>query len=331
MRVFLTGATGLVGRAIVAKLVQRNDTPLILSRRADEARRDPFFRTLRVIQGNPTAKDPWQAEVDGCDAVINLAGRNLFDGRWNARRKDEIRDSRVHATDHVVQAIASASKRPGVLVQASAIGFYGPHGDEMLMEDAPPGSDFMARVSREWEAAAAPVAELGARLVAIRTGVVLAKGEGALKAMTPIFRLGGGSPIGGGGRPLALGRGRQWLSWIHLDDIVGLFLLGLDSPAANGPMNGTAPNPARNYDFSKALARALRRPMLPIGPPDAFLKLLLGEVADAVTHGQRVLPAKALRLGYVFRYPGMAEALAAVFIRRKDAAVGPAARQSVPR
>lgn len=317
MRVFLTGGTGLIGRRIVERLIARGDEPLILSRKADEARRNPALRPLRVIQGDPTVAGAWEEAIDGCDAVINLAGHNLFDGRWGAEVKHKIRDSRVYATERVASAIVAASARPATLVQGSAIGYYGTHDDEELTEDSPSGSDFMARVCREWEEATGPAEAKGVRVATIRTGVVLAKGAGALGVMGPIFKFGGGSPVGSGGK-LGPAKGEQWMSWIHLDDIAGLFLTALDNPSATGPINGVAPNPVRNADFSRALAKALHRPMLPIGPPDFVLRTMLGEVADIVTKGQKVLPRRAEALGYRFAFPTLPEALADVFAKPKS-------------
>jgi len=321
MRVFLTGGTGLIGRELTKRLGDRGDQPVILSRQADKVRRDPGLRGVQVIQGDPTAPGGWDSAVDGCDAAINLAGHNLFDGRWNAEVKRTIRDSRVYGTENLVGAIARASIKPKVLVQASAIGYYGPTGDGELTESSPPGSDFMARVCREWEDAAAPVTNAGVRLATVRTGVVLAKGASALGVMTPLFKWlpGGAAPVGSGKSPFLPGSGQQWMSWIHLEDIVGLFLMALDRPEAEGPINGTAPKPVRNAEFSKALARVVHRPMLPFGPPDLMLSLVLGEVADVVTKGQRVLPAKAESLGYAFRHPEINEALRSLFAKAKAA------------
>jgi uncharacterized protein (TIGR01777 family) len=315
MRVFITGGSGLIGRHLVEKLIERGDQPVILSRRSDQIRRDPAMRGRTVVQGDPTTTGRWESELDGCDAVVNLAGQNLFGQRWSAEVKRGIRDSRVYTTEKVVAAIGRAKSRPKVLVQASAIGYYGPHGDEELTEESPSGSDFMAVVCREWEEAARPAESLGVRLARIRTGIVLARGAGALGVMTPIFRWLplGAAPIGSGGGLLGPARGQQWMSWIHLDDIVGILLLALDNPQATGPINGTAPSPVRNAEFSKALANVLWRPCMPIGPPDALLELLLGEVAQVITRGQKVLPARALALGYSYRFPELPRALRALF------------------
>ena len=320
MRVFVTGGTGMIGRHLVAKLKGRGDQPVILTRRSDEARRNPAWRGLTVIQGDPGRPGDWQEAVDGCDAVVNLAGQNVFSARWDAKIKAQIRDSRVYAADHIVAAIERAKKRPATFVQGSAIGYYGTAGDEVATETTSSGPDFLAVVCRELEDASRPAEALGTRLATIRTGVVLEKGQGALKAMTPIFRWlpGGAAPVGSGdGGPFRLGTGRQWMSWIHIDDIVDLFLFALDRDDARGPINGTAPNPARNVDFSRSLAKVLHRPFLKIGPPDVVLRLLFGGVADAVVKGRKVIPERAEQLGFRFRFPDLDAALADVFARRK--------------
>lgn len=348
MRVFITGGTGLIGRRLVRRLVERGDRPLILTRNADRARLSPALKGADVVQGDPSAHGGWESAIEGCEAVVNLAGQNIFERRWNDDVRRLIRESRISGTEHVVAAIAAASDRPKVLVQGSAIGYYGIKGDEDLAESSPPGDDFMARVCRDWEAAAAPAEGLGLRLATIRTGVVLARGEGALGAMTPPFLVGPGAPIGSGSldpnrpRPgpeagawerfvaavrdlVRPARGRQWLSWVHVEDIVGILLMALDHPEARGPINGTAPQPVRNADFSRTLSKVLWRPyapqrfFLPFGPPDAALKLALGDVAELITTGQKVLPDRAQALGYAFRYPELEAALRAIFARSEPA------------
>ena len=276
------------------------------------------MRGVQVIQGDPSTPGAWETALDGCDGVINLVGQNLFAERWSVETKRKIRDSRVYSTENVVAAIGRAITKPKVLVQASAIGFYGPHGDEALDETSAPGSDFMAKVCREWEEAAEPATNLGVRVASIRTGIVLAKGEAALGVMTPIFKYlpGGAAPVGSGSSPLGVGKGQQWMSWIHIDDIVGIFLLALNNAAAQGPINGTAPDAVRNVDFSKALAKEVKPPFfpfLPFGPPDFLLGTLLGEVADVVTKGQKVLPRKAEQLGYRFKFTEIGTALHDLF------------------
>ena len=318
MRVFLTGGTGSIGRRIVAYLVARGDRAVVLTRNAEKAPDLPGLRGAEFVAGDPSSAGDWQSSVDGCDAVINLVGQNVFGGRWDAEMKRKIRDSRVYGTEHVVAAVARAKTRPSVLVQASATGYYGDRGDEILTEESSSGTDFLAVVCREWEGAAKPASDLGLRVPLIRTGIVLAKGEGALGVMAPIFKWlpGGAAPVGGSG-PLSPATGGQWMSWIHHEDILGLFLLGLDHADARGPINAISPNPVTNKEFSRSLAKALHRPFLPIGPPAALLRVVLGEVADVVVSGQRVLPARAEALGYRFRFPELNEALRDVFARAR--------------
>lgn len=329
MRVFITGGSGLIGRNLARTLLESGHHPVILSRRADEVRRDPSMWAYQVVPGDPTTPGRWQHEVDGCDAVVNLAGHNLFAERWSTAVKAKIRDSRVYAAQQVVAAIREAQSRPQVLVQGSAIGFYGPHGDEELTEDSPAGSDFLARVCRETEEATEAVEELGVRRAIVRTGIVLAHEEGALKIMTPIFKIGPGAPIGSDGR-LGTAQGLQWMSWIHIDDIVGILRLAIENAGAAGPLNGTAPHPVRNAEFAKTFSAVLRKPLtpwrfyLPFGPPDALLRVALGEVAGVITTGQKVVPAKALSLGYAFHYPQLEGALKEIFSKKHREVVAPA-------
>ena len=317
MRVFLTGGTGLIGRRIAQLLRDRGDQAVVLTRDSNRKRRDPKSKGIEFVSGDPSALGDWMSHVDGCDAVINLVGHNLFSERWTAEVKRKIRESRVYSTEHVVKAIESSRRRPTVLVQGSAIGYYGSTLDENLTESSPPGSDYLAKICREWEEAARPAETLGARLATIRTGIVLAKSEGALAAMTPIYRWlpGGAAPLGNGGGLFKPGTGRQWMSWVHLDDIVGIFMMALDRGDVSGTINGTSPNPTRHIDFGRALAKVLHRPFLPFGPPDALLEVVLGEMAQAITKGQKVLPEKALAYHYAYKYPDLLPALEAVFAR----------------
>lgn len=325
MRVFITGGTGLIGRHIAKRLADRGDQAVVLTRRP---RHDAPKATANTefVHGDPMLPGDWQRAVDGCDAVMNLVGQNIFGARWNDDVRRRIRDSRVFSTGNVVAAMASAKSPPRVLVQASAIGYYGPHGDEEIDERSPAGDDFMAKVCVDWENAAAPATEIGARLALIRTGVVLAPKEGALGVMTPIFKWlpGGAAPIGGK-NSFAPGFGKQWMSWIHIDDIAGIFLHALDDARAAGPINGTSPQPVRNIEFSRALGKAVRRPVLPFGPPDALLKLVLGDVTDVIAKGAKVLPKAAEGLGYRFAYPDVASALAQIFQRAPAPGVAVAA------
>lgn len=308
MRVFVTGGTGLVGSRLVRRLLDRGDAVVILSRRPGLAR-ERFGDAGEVVEGDPVQPGPWSDAVAGCDAVVHLAGENIFARRWNADFKAKLRDSRVKSTENIVQAIAQSPRTVSgtakVLANASAIGYYGPHGDEELTEDSPPGDDTLARLCVDWENAAHGVEASGARLVIVRVGVVLDKAGGALKQMLPPFRWFIGGPAGSG---------KQYVSWIHHDDLIGLFLLALDNPQAHGPLNGTAPHPVTNRQFSNALGRALRRPSF-MRTPRFMLRAMLGEVAGVVTTGQRVLPHKALALGYPFQFPEIREALADVLAK----------------
>lgn len=316
LRVFITGGTGLIGRHLARDLIGRGNAVVVLSRNAQRAREQPFLQGAEIIEGDPSRPGRWTASLGGCQAVVHLAGHNVFARRWSPAVKELIRDSRVQSTRTLVSALAHATPRPSVLVSGSAIGYYGPRGDEPITERDGPGDDFLSRVCVEWEEAAREAGSLGLRVALLRTGIVLDPDEGTLAALRPVFRWvpGGASPVGSAGG--LLGRGRQWMSWIHRDDLVGLARHVLDQPEAAGPINGTAPYPVRNAEFSRLLARALHRLFLPVGPPDFLLRLVLGEVAKVATQGQRVIPEKAAVLGYPFRFPDLESALAHLLGRR---------------
>ncbi len=293
MRVFVTGATGLIGRALCGALLEDRHAVLALSRREAPG---GLPAGVQPVRGDPTAPGGWQELLAGCDACVNLAGEPVAGGRWTPARKRAIRDSRVLATRNVAEVVAD--RGPAVLVNGSAIGFYGPRGDEELDESAPPGSDFLSRSCLEWEGAAAP-ARKRARVVLARAGMVLAREGGALPRMALPFRLFAGGPIGDGS---------FWQSWIHLADEVRLLAWALREERLEGPMNATAPAPVRNRDLARALGRALGRPRV-LPTPRLAVRLVIGEMAEVVTSGQRVLPAKALDLGYRFRFPEVEAAL----------------------
>jgi uncharacterized protein (TIGR01777 family) len=301
MRVFIAGGTGLVGTRLIGRLIGRGDEVVLLTRRADAARAR-FGPTVEVVEGDPMQPGPWMEHVAGCDGAINLVGEGIFGRRWNDEFKRLIRDSRVQSTANVARALSQAPAANDVrrvLVNASAIGIYGPHGDEEITEESPPGNDFLAEVCVAWEAAARTAEPSGARVALVRIGVVLDKSGGALAQLLTPFKLGAGGPVGSG---------RQWMSWIHHDDLAGILLLALDKPEATGPINGTAPQPVTNKQFGKALGRALHRPaFMPL--PGFMLRLRLGGVADVVLTGQRVLPRRALALEYAFRFPEIDAAL----------------------
>jgi uncharacterized protein (TIGR01777 family) len=306
MRIFVTGGTGLVGTRLVRRLRERNDEVHLLTRRPDFARQQ--FDGCVIVEGDPMQPGPWMDAINSCDAVLNLAGENVFGRRWSAEFKTLLHDSRVRSTENVVQALSQNPRTPAgeakVLVNASAIGYYGPHGDEELTEDSPPGDDALAHVCIAWEKAAHEVEKSGVRMAILRIGVVLDKQGGALKQMLTPFKMFVGGPVGSG---------RQYVSWIHHADLTGLILMALDNGTVRGPVNGTAPNPVTNKQFSKALGRALHRPSF-MRTPRFMLRVMLGEVAGLVTTGQRVMPRKALEMGYQFKFPEIDVAMRDVLV-----------------
>jgi uncharacterized protein (TIGR01777 family) len=318
-RIVLAGGTGLIGRTILATLKARGDHPVVITRRPDEIGTDPAFAGVELVAGNPTRSGDWQRQLDGAEAVINLAGHpifpsslgGLFADRWSDSTKRAILGSRVESARRIVEAIRAAARPPEVLVQGSAIGYYGSRGDEACEEGAPPGDDFLAKVCVDWEAAAGEAKD-AARVAIVRTGIVLARESGALKLLIPLFRFvpGAAAPIGNPRSAWLPASGAQWLSWIHRDDIAGLFLRALDRDDLSGPMNGVAPHPVTQLEFTKSLAAALGRFSLPFGPPTALLRLLVGEAAGVLASGQRVLPAVASRAGFSFQFPELGRALA---------------------
>lgn len=302
MRIFITGGTGLVGQRLIRRLHERGDRATILTRRFGHARQR-FGPDAHLIEGDPMRGGEWMDAVGECDAVVHLAGENVFGRRWNADYKKLLYESRILSTQQIVEALRRKPMRADgqakVLVNASAIGYYGPHGDEELTEDSAPGSDFLAKLCIDWEQAARAAESAGVRVAMVRVGVVLDKEGGALAKLLTPFKLGVGGPVAGG---------KQWMSWIHHDDLVGLFLLALDNADARGPLNGTAPHPTTNRDFGKTLGRVLHRPSL-VGTPGLALRVLVGEAAGLIVTGQRVLPKRALGLGYTFQYPTLEAAL----------------------
>ena len=288
MKVAVAGANGLIGSNLVRALRARGDevVPLV---------RSP--RNPGEVRWDPKAGGEWTRALDGVDGVVNLAGANVGGKRWSEDYKKEIRESRLQATRALVEGMRSASRRPGVFVSASAVGYYGGRGDEEVTESTPPGRDFLAEVCKAWEGEAAHAEQLGVRTVLLRTGVVLDGNDGALKKMVPPFKAFVGGPIGSG---------RQWVPWIHIGDEVGLILWALDG-TVRGPVDATAPKPARMQDFARALGRALGRPsLLPV--PAFALRLAIGGMAEVLLEGQRALPRKALEGGYRFQFDDLERA-----------------------
>lgn len=295
-RVTVTGATGLLGTRLVAALQERGAEVTVLSR--DPARARARLGEVEAFAWDLMGEPAPAAALEGRDAVVHLAGEPVAQ-RWSSQAKRLIRESRVLGTENLIAGLRAAEARPRALISSSAIGYYGHHGDEPLDEDAPAGTDFLAAVCTDWEQAATHAGELGMRVVRIRTGVVLAADGGALAKMLPPFRLGVGGPVAGG---------RQYISWIHTEDLIGLMLAALEHEDWSGPLNGTAPEPVSNGDFSRVLGKVLGRPaILPV--PGLALRALYGQMADIVTTGARVVPARPLVLGYEFRHPQLEQAL----------------------
>jgi uncharacterized protein len=297
MKITVTGATGLIGTKLVRVLRDRGDDVTVLSRSPERAQATLGVEAQRW---DPTSEPAPEAALRGRDAIVHLAGEPVAQ-RWNDDVKRRIRESRETGTRNLVSGIAAlgAGERPATLVASSAVGYYGKHGDERIPESTPPGDDFLAQVCVAWERESEAAATLGLRVVTIRTGVVLDKDGGALKTMLPPFKAGVGGPVAGG---------KQYLPWIHADDLVGLYRAALDDASWSGPYNGAAPEPVTNKAFSKALGRAIHRPtVLPV--PGFAIRLLYGDMAEIVTEGQRAVPEHALAAGFAFRHADLDEAL----------------------
>jgi len=294
LRVLVTGASGLIGSAVGAALLERGDDVVGLSRDPQRARAG----TPRV---DWVAWDELAAALAGVDGVINLAGEPV-DQRWTDEAKQRMWDSRVVATRNLVQAIETSTARPRVLVSGSMASYYGDGGDAILDESAPAGNRFDSQICVAWEAAANEARALGLRVVVVRIGLVLDKRGGVLAPLLAPFRLGLGGPFAGG---------RQFMPWIHIDDEVGILLWALDDERVSGPLNGTAPEPVTNRDFAQTLGRVLGRPALVPIPKLAVRALRGAELADAAAGGPRAVPRRALELGYPFRHPELEAALRA--------------------
>jgi len=289
MNVVIAGGTGLLGRALTSRLRRRGDTVSVLTRRPSEAGQ---------VAWTPGTSGPWTEVVAAADVVVNLAGESIARGRWTSDRKRALVESRLRSTGAIVDLLAR-TPRAIALLNASAIGYYGNRGEEVLTEQSDAGTGFLATLCRDWEAAATAKA-LPGRVVLLRTGLVLDPSDGALAPLLLPFKLGAGGPMGSG---------RQYWSWIHRDDWVELVVFAVDHAAVRGPLNLTAPDPVPNRQFARTLGRVLRRPAL-LPAPAFALRLLLGEMADEmVLSGQRVLPAQATAQGFTFRFPSLDEAL----------------------
>ena len=298
MKLVIAGASGFIGSALCSRLLDKGHVLTLLTRVAP---RDASTATKRWLQWAPGTPGHWETGVDGADGVINLAGEPIAAKRWTERQKQKILTSRIETTNSLVEAIRKAKQKPGFLINASAVGYYGPRGDETVTEEAAAGNDFLSSVCREWEEEAKKAESLGLRVIRVRTGIVLGRGGGALAKMVPPFKFFVGGP---------LGSGTQWMSWIHLEDEAGLMIYLIEHSQATGPFNATAPNPVRMKEFCQVLGQVMGRPSW--APVPAFaLRLALGELAEMLLTGQRVIPAAAQKLGYQFRYANLDAALKA--------------------
>lgn len=292
MRFVVTGGNGFIGSSLCRALLAAGHTPVVLTRDPARAGRTlgPGVEARAWSPGQP---GEWQLTLDGADGVVNLAGESIAGKRWSAAQKTILRDSRITATRSLVQAISKAEHRPTVLVSASASGYYGPRGDELVDESNAPGEDFLARVCQEWEQEAQAAESLGLRVALVRTGVALGRGGGALPKLLPPFRSFAGGP---------LGSGRQGFPWVHLDDVVGIYCWALDNQTVSGPLNASGPETLTNKRFCQVLGRVLGRPCWATVPGFA-LKLLLGEMAEPLLlQGQKMLPTRTEQLGYEFKF-----------------------------
>lgn len=296
MKLVITGASGFIGSVLVERLRGQNHSLTLLSRKPPSGAK---VSDRQWVAWQPGAPGEWEKWIDGADGIINLAGEPIAAKKWSTTQKEKIRASRVDTTRALVRAIARSKAKPKFLINGSAVGYYGSRGEEILTETSKLGQGFLAEVCREWEDEARKVETQGVRVVVLRTGIVLGQGKGALAKMIKPFKFFAGGP---------LGSGQQWMPWIHIEDEVGLIQFLMERPDAAGAFNATAPNPVKMEEFCKALGDALNRPSW-AAVPESILTLILGEMADMLLTGQRVLPEAAQRLGYLFRYSNVSEAL----------------------
>ena len=297
MKFFMTGGTGFVGSYLSRQLIQRGHAITILTRSSrPRTNSDP---AITFVQGDPTEPGPWMQTLPEHDVIINLAGASVF-VRWTEANKKIIRDSRVSTTRHIVEALAAAPNRQTkLLLSTSAIGYFGDRGDTELTEKSPPGQDFLAQLAQEWEAEALKASDFGVRVAITRFGVVLGRGGGILEKLVPVFKAYVGGPVGSG---------QQWFSWIDQTDQLRAFLFLLEHPTLDGPINFTAPQPVRNIELAQTLGKILNRPSW-MPAPAFMVKMIMGEFAQVVLGGQRVLPEKLLAAGFTFEYPTIEAAL----------------------
>lgn len=293
----MTGGTGFVGAVLAQNLADLKHEVTVLTRSGSG--RTPPPLGVQYLNGDPTQEGDWQEKAAEHDVFINLAGASIFK-RWSDEYKELLRDSRINTTRNLVQSLSQRKGKRTILLSTSAVGYYGFRGDEELEESSPPGDDLLSLLCRDWEAEAMRAEDFGARVSICRFGIVLGRGGGALQQMVPIFKMGLGSPFGSG---------KQWFSWIHLEDLIGIYLFLLREDLPSGPVNCTAPDPVTNEQLTRALGEALKRPTFMPRIPGFALRLVMGEFGSALLKGQRVLPRRLLKAGFRFRFPTLREAL----------------------
>lgn len=302
MKIILTGGTGFIGAPLRERLLEEGHDVILLTRNPSHAGSQPSGK-LKTVFWDGKNPGPWADKINGADAVINLAGEPIAAKRWSDAQKKRIQESRLDATRAVVSAIQKAAKKPHLLINASAVGYYGNVPEGEVTEDHPRGTDFLSETCSRWEEAARTAEPLGVRVVRLRIGIVLEKNGGALKKMLPPFRFFMGGP---------LGSGRQWFPWIHREDVIGVILFALKNQNLSGPVNLTAPQSVTMKEFCTTLGQVMHRPSwAPV--PAIVLKLLLGEMADLLLSGQKAVPKKLLEAGYSFQHPNLEEALKSLF------------------
>jgi uncharacterized protein (TIGR01777 family) len=299
VKILITGGTGFVGTQLTSRLIQDGHEVTILTRSIKKS--DKIPQGISYLEGDPTKKGPWQEAIKKHDVIINLAGASIF-AKWTEEHKKAIRGSRVSTTQNIVEGIPSDQSKKITLFSTSAVGYYGFCGDEELVEDSPPGNDFLARIALKWEGEALKAREKGARVVITRFGIVMGEKGGALSQMIPLFKKYIGGPIGSG---------KQWFSWVHIKDLAEAFVFLLKHPEISGPVNVCSPNPVRNKDLAKALGKALHRPSF-IPAPGFMVKLVLGEFGSVILEGQKVIPRRLLENGFVFQYADINKALQSI-------------------
>lgn len=297
MKIFMTGGTGFVGKNLTDRLVERGHHLTLLTRRIRENASSP--RGVDYLEGDPTSTGPWQDRIAGQEVIINLAGASIF-RRWTSSAKKAILESRTRTTQNLIDALSARKGINTHFFSTSAVGYYGFHGDEELDEDSAPGEDFLASLAVEWETIAMKAETYGARVVPLRFGIVLGKGGGALKQMIPLFKSYLGSP---------LGSGEQWFSWIHMEDLVNIYLFLLEEAEIAGPINCTSPNPVRNRQLTHAIGEVLGKPTFMPSVPAFAMKMILGDFGSILVKGQKVLPKRLLDKGFRFRFPEIKGAL----------------------